>query len=141
MKKSCFFKILQESGNKIKQYKIFAHCKNGSAVPTPFVVSSLCECDTWCSPSTPGCHTSTLGCHLMISTLGCHCSTHGVTLAPPGCHHSTKTWCHIRTHVILTVHAWISCKTDKRKDSCKFKKLAWIWKRFFANLSLLNHQS
>ena len=73
--------------------------KNESAVPTPFVVSSLCKCDTWCSPSTPGCHTSTLGCHL--STLGCHCSTHGVTLAPLGCHHSTKSWCHIRTHVIF----------------------------------------
>ena len=72
------------------------HCKNEGAVPTPFVVSSLCECDTWCSPNTPGCHTSTLGCHL--STLGCHCSTHGVTLAPLGCHHSTKSWCHIRTH-------------------------------------------
>ena len=75
------------------------HCKNESAVPTPFVVSNLCECDTWCSPSTPGCHTSTLGCHL--STLGCHCSTHGVTLAPLGCHHSTKSWCHIRTHAIF----------------------------------------
>ena len=73
--------------------------KNESAVATPFVVSSLCKCDTWCSPSTSGCHTSTLGCHL--STLGCHCSTHGVTLASLGCHHSTKTWCHIHTHVIF----------------------------------------
>ena len=63
------------------------------------MVSSLCKCDTWWSPSTPGCHTSTLGCHL--STLGCHCSTHGVTLAPLGCHHSTKSWCHVRTHVIF----------------------------------------
>ena len=81
------------------KYAMHLHCKNEGAVPTPFVVSSLCECDTWCSPNTPGCHTSTLGCHL--STLGCHCSTHGVTLAPLGCHHSTKSWCHIRTHMIF----------------------------------------
>ena len=55
--------------------------KNECAVPTPFVVSSLCECDTCCSPSTPGCHTSTLGCHL---------STLGVTVAPMVLH-----WHHL----------------------------------------------
>ena len=85
---NCDVNVKDSTGYTPLHHAAREHCKNESAVPKCLVLalSRWCECDTWCSPS----------------TLGCHCSTHGVTPAPLGYHHSTKDRYHICRHVIFS---------------------------------------